>query len=210
LSERYNLSRKLITLFIVVTVAINPYELLIFMARADRYSRILTSAKYYAAIDNYIKYITDASKRGSRVGEGDPRPKSKVLWIRPFFKELAENQKVKVSAAEPTWTSVRNITGVGTRVSETAPGDGNDQLKLKEYSAARVVIVRGRTAQGVKKVSKVTGMPYLSYGGKSTSFPFGSANDTDLVEEAYNEIRTAILGSSSFSGAIVSLIPEKY
>jgi hypothetical protein len=69
---------------------------------SQRYRRILESAKYFSAVDNYIKYITDSTKRGQRVGNGKPRQPSIKLYVDPFGVPLATAQRVMVSAAEPT------------------------------------------------------------------------------------------------------------
>jgi hypothetical protein len=176
------------------------------MARAQKYSRIMEAAKYYSAIDNYIKYITDATKRSStsKVGSGKSRAKSRKLYIDPFNIALSTGQVVKVSAADASWTQfAAAFTG---RVNATAPTDQNNIIPLANFSAARVNITTGRSTTGVKKVSRVTGLPYLSYGGKSTSIPFGRRNETDTQAAAFTDIRTAILGTAA--GAIVTLKPE--
>lgn len=177
------------------------------MARGRRYSRIMEAAKHYSAIDNYIKYITDATKRSStsKVGQGDPRPPNILLYIDPFQIALATGQLVKQSAAEPSWTKyAAAFTG---RTRPTAPADENNIVPLANYKAARVNITTGRSTTGVKKVSRVTGQPYLDYGGKSTSIPFGRTNETDTQTAAFTAIRTAIVAVTN--GALVTLIPEK-
>lgn len=173
-----------------------------------RYKRILESAKYYAAIDNYIKYITDASKRGSKVGQGEPRPASIKLYIEPFGKDLTTGQKVIVSAAVPTWDKVKGVATVSSRVTATAPTDGDNILRLQGFKPARVSVVSGRSDKGVAKTSAVTGMKYLSYGGKSTSFPFGRANDSDAEGSAFEAVKAALQTGNTFSNATFSHIQE--
>jgi len=173
---------------------------------AQRYSRILSAAKYYAAVDNYLKYITDATRRGSRVGLGDPRPKSIPLFIRPFGIDLAVAEFAKASGAEPTWNTHK--ASIGTRAKD-ALAAGNTALRLDDFQPARVIITTGRSATGVAKTSKTTGMKYLDYGGKSTSLPFGEDADTDDQTTAFTAIRTAILAAAGGTALSVTLKPEK-
>jgi hypothetical protein len=176
------------------------------MARGKRYSRIMEAAKYYSAIDNYVKYITDATKKSStsKVGSGRTRAKPIPLYIDPFGIALSTGQLVKQSAASPSWTTYASaFTG---RTRPTAPSDENLIINLANYRAARVSITTGRSIAGTKKVSRVTGLPYLDYGGKSTSIPFGRTNETDTQAAAFLAIRAAVVGITN--GALVSLQPE--
>jgi hypothetical protein len=93
-------------------------------------------------------------------------------------------------------------------VTATAPTDEALIIPVANYKAARVVISTGRSNTGVKKVSKVTGLPYLDYGGRSTSLPFGRANETDTMLAAFEEIKAAIIAQTA--GARVTLTPEKF
>jgi hypothetical protein len=171
---------------------------------SKRYSRILTAARYYGAIDNYIKYIQDTTKRGSRVGTGTNRPKSKALFVDPFGIALATNQVVRQTASESAFTTYSSA--LGSRTTAVAPTNGDLIIPVADYKAARVVITTGR-GNGVKATSNVTGLPYLKYGGKSTSLPFGRKDAPDTQSAAFAEIRTAILNITN--GAIVTLQPEK-
>jgi hypothetical protein len=171
---------------------------------ARRYNRILQAAKYYAAIDNYIKYIQDASRRGSRVGTGTPRPASKILYVKPFNIALGNTTVAVVSGAQPTWTARQAIFALHTK--DTIP-DTVQGVKVKGFKAARVIITTGRSTTGVKKTSRVTGMPYLDYGGKSTSLPFGRNTQTETEAEAFETIKTDLL--QAIAGALVTLQPEQ-
>lgn len=167
----------------------------------------MQAAKYYSSIDNYIKYITDSTKRSStsKVGSGVSRPDNILLYIDPFSIALSTGQLVKQSAAEPSWTKyAAAFTG---RTRPTAPADANNIIPLANYKAARVNIKTGMRDTGTKKVSRVTGQPYLDYGGKSTSIPFGRTSETDTQAAAFTAIRVAIIGIQD--GARVTLIPEK-
>lgn len=175
------------------------------MARGQRYSRILSAAKYYAAIDNYIKYITDSTKRGQRVGQGENRLPTQAVFLKPFSVALHTTQYVKTSGTIQTLTTY--AAALGERVqTPNIPAQGVP-IKLQNFSPAKVKIVTGRLPEGRPETSKVTGMKYLSYGGRSRSIPFGR-NGTETQAEAFTAIRTAILNTTA--GAIVTLTPEKY
>jgi hypothetical protein len=176
------------------------------MPRAQRYSRILQAAKLYSAVDNLIKSITDSTRKGQNVGNGTARQPSQKLFIDPFNIALAENQVVPATGAAPSWT--KYAAAIGNRASATAPANENLIVKIADFTAARVVINTGRSTTGVKKVSKVTGLAYLSYGGKSTSLPFGRNAAADTMAAAFEEIRTRVVAATP--GAIVTLTPEKF
>lgn len=174
---------------------------------AQRYSKILQAARYYAAIDNYIQYITDATKRGQNVGNGSPRVASIKLYVRPFTEDLPIGQMVETSGAAPTWAA--RSAQFGTHTDPTAPTGEGLLIKLKGFSAARAIITTGRSATGIAKTSKVTGMKYLSYGGTSTSVPFGAKNDTETEASAAGEIEALILPTLGANDS-VKFQPEKY
>jgi hypothetical protein len=177
------------------------------MPQAQRYSRILQSAKYYSAIDNYIKYVTDSTKRSaaSKIGQGDPRPPSQKLYIDPFSIPLATNQVVEASAGEPAWTAYR--THIGNRATATKPAEEAFIIPVANYAPPRVKVVTGRRTTGTKEISKVTGLPYSNYGGKSVSVPFGRNGAGDTVVTAFAEIEAAIRLATP--GVLVSLIRER-
>jgi hypothetical protein len=171
---------------------------------ARKYSRILQAAKYYSAIDNYIKYITDASKRDQKVGQGKPRAASKILYIEPFGVKLGTDVEAHVSGNLATWNARQAIFALHTKdtIANTVT-----PVKLDKFKAARVVITTGRSTTGVKKTSQITGMAYLDYGGTSTSLPFGRKNATETQAEAFDELKTALI--AAIPGALVTLQPEK-
>jgi hypothetical protein len=93
-------------------------------------------------------------------------------------------------------------------VTATAPADANNLIKLGDFKAARVMVVSGRSAQGTSKTSAVTGMKYLSYGGTSTSFPFGRKNETDTQQAGFDAIRAQLQAADAFANATYSLKQE--
>jgi len=163
------------------------------MAKSRRYSRIIEATRYYAAIDNLIKYWSDSTRRGTNVGQGEPRPPSQLLYVVPFGVSLATGQMARQSAAETAWQ--RYGSQFNNYTDATQPVDAGNVVKLADYAAARVIILEGRSNTGTVKTSAVTGMKYLSYGGSSTSIPFGRSVGTDTIQSVYdtiaNNIRTA-------------------
>jgi hypothetical protein len=160
-----------------------------------RFSRILSAAKYYPAIDNYIKYITEAARRGANVGNGRPRPESALAYLKPFSLDLPNTIYAQVSGNAATLTARRGATD--NRVL-TALATGNTGIRIDRFRAARAVIRTGM-GPGTKATSKITGMPYKDYGGVSTSIPFGRNSATDTEGEAFASIRQAIQGAVSNS-----------
>lgn len=172
-----------------------------------RYSRILQAARYYAAIDNYINYVKDASRHSTNIGSGDPRPASIKLYVKPFGRTLATGQLIETSASEPSWNTYGSK--FTNRATAAAPANAGLIIVPEDYKAARVKITTAKSAAGIVKTSRVTGLKYLSYGGKSTSIPFGKGSDAaETMETAFLELRDAIkeLLSGNFD---ITLIREK-
>jgi hypothetical protein len=173
-----------------------------------RYRRILEAAKYYAAIDNYIRYITDSTKKGQNVGKGKSRPDSQVFYIQPFGINLGDNLFIKVSATKTTYDKYKS--SLSDRLEESITGTEKYIKKPEGYQPAGAIIVTGRvvgSANAKVETSKVTGMKYLSYGGTSTSIPFGRATDAELFHTAAGDVKTAIIGVTA--GAVVTIKGER-
>ncbi|MEB3338971.1 MAG: hypothetical protein VKJ46_15985 [Leptolyngbyaceae bacterium] len=171
-----------------------------------KYSRIIQSARYYAAVDNYLKYITDSTKRGSRVGLGDPRPESKILYVQPFSVALAPKQLAKVSGAAPTYNTQESKMAGYTKAALAADEAAVD---IDGFRAARVIIKTGITTTKKVEISKVTGMKYLSYGGKSSSIPFGRKTATENEGEAFLSLKTALAGGFTAASTKITWSKER-
>jgi hypothetical protein len=176
---------------------------------AQRYRRILGAAKYYAAIDNYIKYITDSTKKGENVGKGKARPEQQVYYINPFGLDLGGRLFIKVSAAKPTFDKYKSAV-TAARAKETLTAGTEKMLRKPEgFQPAKAIITTGRvsgSANAKVSTSKVTGMKYLNYGGTSTSMAFGKGTDTETFVTAAAAIKTAIIGVTA--GAVVTIKDE--
>jgi hypothetical protein len=174
---------------------------------ARRFSRILQSARYYGAINRYIQWVQGTTTRGQRIGQGDPRPASVKLYLVPFGVALPANAKAVSSAAQPSWNSYS--AAIGTHATATAPSDESLIIRLEDYKAARVIVKTNMSNQATVRTSNVTGLQYGSYGGKSTSVPFGRKNGTETELAAFTEIETAI-GANLSGNFRISLSKEKF
>lgn len=173
---------------------------------ARRFSRIIAATRYYSAVDNYIKYITDSTKRGTRVGQGGARPASKALFIDPFGVALGTGQVVKQTAALPSWNTFK--ADFALRTDDVVPSNEALIIPLgKGYKAPRVNVVSGRSGTKTVKTSAITGLKYLSYGGISTSVPFGRKDAADTIQAAFDDIKASIV--SRFPTYLCSLQTEK-
>lgn len=154
-----------------------------------RYSRIVQSARYYSAIDNYLKYIQDSTKKGQNVGKGKKRPPSKKLFVEPFSINLVENQFASVSGSEDAWNAYGAQFAGYTKAVLSA--NTQEACDIEGFRPARVIIKTGITDTKTVKTSAVTGMKYLSYGGVSTSLPFGR-KATEQESDAFAALAAAI------------------
>lgn len=171
-----------------------------------KYSRIIQSARYYAAIDNYLKYITDSTKKGKNVGNGTARPPSQVLYVNPFAINLVAKQFAKVSGASPTWQSyATDMAGYAKAVL----GSDEEACDIDNFRPARIIIKTGITTTKKIETSAVTGMKYISYGGKSTSLPFGRRLDTESESDAFTALRDKIFPKLTAASSRVTWSKEK-
>jgi hypothetical protein len=153
---------------------------------ADRYSDILQGARLKKALDNYIKYLSGEVDRQPNIGNGAPRSASKTLYVSPFSVSLATKQYAQVSGSEAFWTGHKTKFTGYTKESVDA-GANETGLKLKGYRAARVSYKTNIKPTGVPETSNATKMKYLSYGGTSSSAPFGQKT-TETENAAYTDI----------------------
>jgi hypothetical protein len=176
---------------------------------AQRFSRIIEAAKLYPFLDNFIKWQTQAEKRGTRVGQGKPRPVSIKLYITPFAVPLPAGQLAEQSASAPAWNTYS--AKFGSHTTAARPATDANVIQVRDYSAPRVNIKTAIASTGKVKTSAQTGRKYLSYEGSSTSIPFGKAAPGDTVEGVFGDIRTSIYGGATApAGTRVTLVPEKY
>lgn len=140
------------------------------------------------------------------------RPPSDPLFILPFTRGLPPNYFVRASCSRPVIATYlpRVNTGAGARALDSLNTGTQFSLRLDRFAAARINIRTGRTATGTQERSKTSGLPYKYYGGTSVSIPFGKANNTETIDQAFSAIRADIIGPTpSASSPLVTLVPER-
>ena len=171
-----------------------------------RYSRILEAAKLAPQLDACLDYQKNSARRGARVGQGKPRPTGMELWVIPFGIPVHTSQRVRATGSVDGFNTYGAREGLATRVDGELT-NGLTPLKLTGFKAARIAITTGVSTTGKERTSNVTKAKYLSYGGESTSVPFGRANGTDTELAAFTQAKASIKGQSKTIR--VALIREK-
>jgi hypothetical protein len=153
--------------------------------------------------------MTSAENRQPNIGKRGARKPSKKLGVVPFNVPLLAGQLAYESGALPTWETYR--AELGTHTVELTAGNVKNAVRLERYSAARIIIVSGRSATGTQKTSHITGRKYMSHGGTSTSLPFGKASEAaaETEEATFAAISAAVRGANT-TGIRVTLKPEKF
>jgi hypothetical protein len=141
---------------------------------ADRYSDILRGSQLKKALDNYLKYLAGETDRQPNIGKGKARPALIALYVRPFGTALATKQFAKVSGDETFWKNNKPKFKDYTQDELLTGTPDETSLKLKGFRPARLSYKTNIGTTGTEKTSNVTKMKYLSYGGTSSSAPFGN------------------------------------
>lgn len=168
---------------------------------------IFQASRYAGALDAYVDYIKNMERRGSRVGQGEPRPEIVQLYITPFAIELATGAFIQTSASINGYNDIKAALGDGVKNTITAQ---QKSFKMRGYKSPRVNLITGRSDRGVAKTSNVTKLKYLDYGGKARSCPFGKRTATDTVSDVFTAVESALVGAAASTDRKVYLIPEKY
>lgn len=169
----------------------------------QRYSRIVSASRYAKALENYVKYVSGTSDRQSKIGQGTKRPTSKELFVTPFGMKVATKQYASSSASETAYSDLK--TQLAGYVFDDLAALTGTALEASGYRSARISVKTGVSDSGAIKTSKVTGMKYLSYGGKSVSVPFGKSKDADVESAVFDTLKGKIKTSTNQ----VSWIREK-
>ena len=174
-----------------------------------RYSDILKAAKDLPYLENYIKWMTSTENRQPNVGKRGAKKPSQKLGVIPFNLGLQGNQLAYESGALPTWEA--HAAQIGNHAVALTAANVANVIKLERYSAARVIIVSGRSTEIIVKTSHITGRKYGTKGGHSTSLPFGKGGKDDpATEEAAFAVISAAIKGSSTTGIEITLKPEKF
>jgi hypothetical protein len=145
-----------------------------------KFYRILRSQRGAAAKQkflNHLEGIDTVSAIGTRGNRDDP----KELFITPFNVKLGPTVVLKQSALTASFNKLHGAAGTH---SPAALAANDTAVKLRGARAARVSASDGVSGTATVKTSKLTGLKYADYGGKSYSLPFGKSSFTATEVEA--------------------------
>jgi hypothetical protein len=161
-----------------------------------RMHRVLTGQRGIAAKEKLLAYYQRLGPETSGIGTKGNRPASVAVYVVPFGQNFGAGNFLHATALTPSVAALR--AAVGTHAKQTITPGTENGLRLKGTSAARVSATSGVSTTGTQKTSRLTGLHYASYGGKSFSMPFGrtSATATEREEDVFEVIK-ADLGAFS-------------
>ena len=175
------------------------------MARrgGTRYLQVFKGNRGKAARSQLIAYFDGDRTVSYPTRKGDREP-TKRVFLKPFKIPLAAGIFMEEKVNQPRYDDVD--TYFATFTTDTDPGAGNS-FKLNEFISPRAIITTGRQTSGTDDTSKLTGLSYKKYGGKSVSVPFGkgTVTDFDTEEEVFAEIRRRVLAANARNA--VALVP---
>jgi hypothetical protein len=157
-----------------------------------KFYRVLRGQRGTAAKTKFLNHL-EGLDTISAIGTKGNRPESTELLIVPFTVKLGTDVYLEQSALTPSWAALRTAIGNHAKAS---PPTGSSQVKIRGARAARISATSGLQATGTVKTSKLTGLKYADYGGKSVSAPFGKTSLASVeVEKDVFEVIKVGLGS---------------
>jgi hypothetical protein len=171
----------------------------------DRYYRVLRGQRGQAAKDELIKYFQGLKDSAPKTGTPKDRPKLMLAYIMPFGITFNTTQRLVASYLADVPADLKSA--IGETRTQTDLG-GNTALQIKKVKAARVSASEGLTANGAYKKSKVTGLNYISYGGKAHSYPMGRGAANETINTAFSAVKALLLTGNTLSR--VHLIKESF
>jgi hypothetical protein len=155
-----------------------------------KFYRILRGQRGNAAKQKFLNHLEGLDTE-SAIGTKGNRAASTELLIVPFGVKLGATVLLEQSALETSWAILKGP--IGTHATETIP-QASTSVKLRGARAARISATSGLSATGTVKTSKLTGLKYADYGGKSVSAPFGktSYTSTDVETDVYEVIKVSL------------------
>lgn len=172
-----------------------------------RFYNVLRGYRGAAARQKFLDHLAGLGTQGENIGTKGGRPPQLDLYVKPFGQDIPDDVFLVASALSPSWTTLKAIAPIAARTKDTVAATAS-KLKFGGFRASRVVR-RTKDASGVAATSKLTGLKYLKYNSTSISAPFGRSTTTENEGEAFDAIRTAILGSGGATNYGVTLIEEK-
>lgn len=161
--------------------------------QADRYSKVIRGLRGVEAVNAYIQWIQERSKsleNFESAGQGRNKPATVYAILRLFQFGIDDTEAnndykngsgVRVSMVQATYNNQQNkAIRTGTNISNLIVPYQNGQAPANwkifpkgGATPAKAIITTGRSGTGTRKRSHITKLNYTSYGGTSTSLPFG-------------------------------------
>jgi hypothetical protein len=145
----------------------------------SRYLSILRGKRGQAAKTQLLSYL-DGSRQVSYPARAGDRPQPKILWVIPFGIPVSAGAKLAQKVNSIGYTSIDKFI---TPYTDTTAPTADKQLILRGILAPRAAITTGRLATGTTDTSKLSGLQYKKYGGKTVSAPFGEGATAGEKEE---------------------------
>ena len=176
---------------------------------SSRYSNIRQAAQLTQALANLRAY--EDRVPNPKVNSQGARDAAKNVYIVPFGTDLETDEVVRVR------NSVQGYTALSALINQSGnQGETTDALATKKatvvggFRPARIVWFRNATRSVTTPISEATKIKYLKYNGDRSSCAFGRGAATDNLYDAFNQIKTTVLGSNpSLAVNRVSLTPER-
>lgn len=178
------------------------------MARrsGSRYLSILRGKKGQAAKTQLLSYL-DGTRQVSYPSRNGDRPAKTIVWVVPFGIPLSAGVKLAQTVNSAEFPTVE--PWVSDFTDKTAPADPS-KLQLPGIVSPRAAITTGRSSAGTTDTSKLSGLQYKKYGGKTVSVPFGEgAAATEKNEDSvFRLIRIKVIAANSKNAC--SFVPGSY
>lgn len=167
-----------------------------------KFYRVLRGERGTAAKTKYIEHLEGLGAVAA-IGSRGKKGESQILYLKPFGVNLGATLVMQVSSLKSSYDLLKGAMGTG-RIVSTLPV-GRTAIKPRGFRSARVSVTSGLASTGSVKTSRLTGLKYADYGGKSYSCPFGIANNA----EKYGDAIEAIRGSLSATYKRIHFIEER-
>lgn len=168
-----------------------------------RYYRVLTGGRGALARTKYLDFLAGAQERALDPGEGEDRPESIALYIKPFAFPLPADHVLRESALVPSWDHCKGISPTQQFV-KPALGESDTSITIKSYKPARIIRTQ-KGARQAQKRSEITGLPYRPYNNRSRSIPFGK----NLANDTVPSVGATLIAAYATPGFSARITPER-
>lgn len=176
---------------------------------ASRYATIKRAAQLTESLRNLQIY--ENTIRPRKVNSRGAREPSKNAYVTPFGTDILTTEVVRVRTSVPGYTALATLINMPDNQAEVADTLGAKEIRtVGGFRPARIIWFRNATRSVITKKSDVTKDDYLKYDGDRDTCPFGRKVIADNQYDAFNAIKTAVLGSNAgLAVNRVSLTPER-